>query len=435
MGTADITPTARLLILLATNDRVVDGKPVNGAFAAVARAHNCSRSAVSRLWTKHGPYVLAMRPLNPDALLARLLHKRSTCGAKGRAMLSVQTIVAAASPEAKQTFQSLSAATNIPASSLHRYYHKGWLKTASSSLKPALTKEHMASRVEFCLTKINETYEPNSTVLSFASFENVVHLDEKIFRITRDRRKYILAPWETAPQPRTRNKRFVGQLMFLAAVAKPRHDPNRNRFFDGKVGIWPFVETTYAKRASKHRPRGSPILSEVPVTKKSYLDMLTNKVIPALVAKWPRNIKNITLQHDNAPAHSPAGLFWAGHGLVVTIECQPAQSPDLNVLDLGYFSAIQALQQRKRSKDIEELVTTVEQSFLELEPEKLENIFYTWPACMEQIMLQQGGNGYKIPHLQKSKERRTRGSLPQCYVCSLEAVTTAYLSQLEPDVR
>ena len=66
-------------------------------------------------------------------------------------------LAAAASPEEKQTYQSLSAATNIPAPSLHRYYQKGWLKTASSSLKPALTEEHMASRVEFCLNKMNET--------------------------------------------------------------------------------------------------------------------------------------------------------------------------------------------------------------------------------------------------------------------------------------
>ena len=77
-------------------------------------------------------------------------------------MLSIQTIVAAASPEEKQTYQSLSAATNIPAPSLHRYYQKGWLKTASSYLKSALTEEHMASREKFCLNKINKTYEPNS---------------------------------------------------------------------------------------------------------------------------------------------------------------------------------------------------------------------------------------------------------------------------------
>ena len=49
MGGADMTPTTHILILLATNDRVVGGKPADGTFTAVAHTHNCSRSAVSRL--------------------------------------------------------------------------------------------------------------------------------------------------------------------------------------------------------------------------------------------------------------------------------------------------------------------------------------------------------------------------------------------------
>ena len=50
------------------------------------------------------------------------------------------------------------------------------------------------------------------------------------------------ALWETVRC--TRNKRFVGQVMFLAAVAQPRHDPWRNQFFDEKLGVWAFVTTT-----------------------------------------------------------------------------------------------------------------------------------------------------------------------------------------------
>ena len=29
--------------------------------------------------------------------------------------------------------------------------------------------------------------------------------------------------------------------MFLAAVARPRYDEEGNCYFDGKLGIWPFV--------------------------------------------------------------------------------------------------------------------------------------------------------------------------------------------------
>ena len=79
---------------------------------------------------------------------------------------------------------------------------------------------------------------------------------------------------------------------------------------------------------------------------------------------------------------------------------------------------------------MQELVQTVEQSFRELKPEKLENIFYTWPACMEQVMLVEGNNSYKIPHLRKDIERRRRGLLPERYARSIEAVTTAHLARL-----
>ena len=111
--------------------------------------------------------------------------------------------------------------------------------------------------------------------------------------------------------------------------------------------------------------------------------------------------------------------------------CQPAQSPDLNVLDLGYFAAIQSLQQKKRTTTLEELVVAVQGSFVELSRETLVNVFPTWCACMEKIMLHAGDNQNKIPHTQKARFRRTGDGLPSEYTCSQEAVTITGLVQLE----
>jgi hypothetical protein len=44
--------------------------------------------------------------------------------------------------------------------------------------------------------------------------------------------------------------------MFLAAVARLRFDDQGNCTFDGKLGIWPFVEKVRAKRASANWPAG-----------------------------------------------------------------------------------------------------------------------------------------------------------------------------------
>jgi hypothetical protein len=38
--------------------------------------------------------------------------------------------------------------------------------------------------------------------------------------------------------------------MFLCALARPRFDDNGNCTFDGKIGMWPFVEKVEAQRRS-----------------------------------------------------------------------------------------------------------------------------------------------------------------------------------------
>ena len=88
---------------------------------------------------------------------------------------------------------------------------------------------------------------------------------------------------------------------------------------------------------------------------------------------------------------------------------------------------IQALQQQKRTKSLEDLVRIVEESYLELKRETLENIFYTWLAVMEQVMLHEGSNSYKMPRTNKQQIRSCMGGLPQSYTCSMEAVTIAHI--------
>ncbi|TBU07053.1 hypothetical protein CWI38_2461p0020, partial [Hamiltosporidium tvaerminnensis] len=48
----------------------------------------------------------------------------------------------------------------------------------------------------------------------------------------------------------------------------------------------------------------------------------------------------------------------------------------------------------------------VQDAFHQLEANTLDNVFTTLQACIESIMLADGGNGYKIPHLSKGKLRR-----------------------------
>jgi hypothetical protein len=49
------------------------------------------------------------------------------------------------------------------------------------------------------------------------------------------------------------------------------------------------------------------------------------------------------------------------YGFDIRLICQPANSPDFNVLDLGFFRAIQSIQYKKNAKTLKDLIPAVHQ--------------------------------------------------------------------------
>ena len=47
-------------------------------------------------------------------------------------------------------------------------------------------------------------------------------------------------------------------------------------------------------------------------------------------------------------------------GFDIRLICQPPNSPDFNILDLGFFRAIQSIQYKKNAKTVEDLVSAVQ---------------------------------------------------------------------------
>ena len=79
----------------------------------------------------------------------------------------------------------------------------------------------------------------------------------------------------------------------------------------------------------------------------------------------------VKIQQDNAKPHINPGdeeFVNAAEelGLNVKLVCYPANSPDLNVLDLGYFHEIQSLKHQESPQNIDELVSEVYVSFAQL---------------------------------------------------------------------
>nr|GEY39158.1 hypothetical protein [Tanacetum cinerariifolium] len=121
----------------------------------------------------------------------------------------------------------------------------------------------------------------------------------------RPSKRYYLVLGENEPLRTCKSKKFMTKVMFLAAVARPRFDAS--------------------------------------VNKEITRSWLIEKVLPDIRAKWPRgHTRSIYIQQDNAKPHinvnDSAFLEAASRdGFDIRLCFQPPNSPDLNVLDLGFF--------------------------------------------------------------------------------------------------
>ncbi|CAN0429117.1 unnamed protein product, partial [Discosporangium mesarthrocarpum] len=59
-------------------------------------------------------------------------------------------------------------------------------------------------------------------------------------------------------------------------------------WFDGKIGIWPIVDIVLAKRDSKNRKKGTPMMKPAKVNGERYKKFIIEEVIPAIKARMPR---------------------------------------------------------------------------------------------------------------------------------------------------
>ncbi|XP_047261288.1 uncharacterized protein LOC124894795 [Capsicum annuum] len=155
---------------------------------------------------------------------------------------------------------------------------------------------------------------------------------------------------------------------------------------------------------------------------------LIEKVLPAIRAKRPACDSNnpIFLQQDNARPHignNDLEFIEAAQqdGFDIRLRFQPSNSPYLNVLDLGFFRAIQSLQYQKAPKNVDELVEAVERSFDEMKSKQLNHVFLTLQSCMIEVMKDSGGNNYKVTHLNKNGLEREE-NLPLQLHCDIDII-------------
>ena len=132
----------------------------------------------------------------------------------------------------------------------------------------------------------------------------------------------------------------------------------------------------------------------------------------AINNEWPRKDieKTIRIQMDNATPHISeddpewiaAKSRWSFNIVLVR---QPPQSPDCNVLDLGLWTSIQALQRKEpiiiNARTEFELVRAVQKSFIKLPATTIDSCWETLTNILREIHANNGGNRFVTPRKRK----------------------------------
>ncbi|XP_057811528.1 uncharacterized protein LOC131025759 [Salvia miltiorrhiza] len=309
-----------------------NGKPRKGAMKVAVTIFNSLQRTVTRLWAaakkkkEKGEqiYLTSAKPNAPrrkrvhvdiDLIQSLELHKRST-------------------------IRRLAVGINRSKSTVWRWVNQVLIRAHTSAIKPALTTPNKLLRLQFSLEALE--FDRIMMALKFKAMNNTVHIDEKWFYITK-------------------------------AAHKTHFSDDGEVLFDGKIGIFPFIQ----------------------------------KLLPAIRAKWPRNAsKVIYIQQDNVKPHiqdtDPDFRAAAtAEGFDIRIVHQPPNSRDTNVNDLGWFRVIQSIQTESACYNVDQLIKAVGESYAQLSPHTLNKVFLSLQACMVEIMKQKGHNAYKIPHLKK----------------------------------
>jgi len=177
-------------------------------------------------------------------------------------------------------------------------------------------------------------------------------------------------PEDEVPTTYAQHKNRILKVMFLCAVAKPQMRPDGPRM-NGLIACIPFTEVVPAQRNSVNRPKGT--LEEKPVDVNSgvYRQALI-QVMRRIKERlhWKKG-EQIIVRHDGATPHNGGGneAFFAAHGQKyewnIVVDTQCAQSPDLNIYDIGVFRSLQSRSEEYRveSSTVSDLVARVQKTF------------------------------------------------------------------------
>ncbi|CAM9592210.1 unnamed protein product, partial [Sphacelaria rigidula] len=190
-----------------------------------------------------------------------------------------------------------------------------------------------------------------------------IFYDKSWFFLLRIKEKVRIFPGGRIPgSPRVQHKSHLPKIMVIVANARPH--PSHN--FDGKIGTCRICVLKTAERSSKRRKRGEEYEFDCTIDAEWYKTWYNDELLPAIKLKMPwLRSKRVIVQQDRASPHTgknnPEILNSAGmgRGWIVELVTQPAQSPDMNVNDLGFFTSLKSRVWGMNASSTDELMETI----------------------------------------------------------------------------
>ncbi|XP_021755468.1 uncharacterized protein LOC110720729 [Chenopodium quinoa] len=356
-----------------------------GTINKLSHIHGVSRWTLQRIW-KH--VKLSVR------LKQSIKISKNQKGKAGRKPIQLNVEQLMAVPLKKRgNIRSLASAMKINKSTVGRFVKKGKILRHSNAIKPTLTAVNKIQRLRWCMQQVISS--TINTIPRFGDMYNVVHIDEKWFFMTKNSQTFYLAPNEVRPYRNCKSKRYDTKVMFEVALSRAVHGPDNECLFDGELGCFPLTE-----------------------------------------ANWPIDAcGTIWVQQDNATQHLQLHDIEFRNaanteGFNIHLIAQPPNSPDLNVLDLGFFNTIQAIQHQQAPRNVDELVSAVKYAYEIFEPRKVNHVFLSLQYCMLEIMMVQGSNNYIQPHHAKERMERA-GNLPTYIEVPIQLLKESMTSLLQ----
>lgn len=218
------------MIYAALLERSVNGKLKRKTTKEVSALYSVPIRTVQRIWKRAKD--------TTNGTINDVCHRKTNnCGRK-RIEIDLSRIKDIPLSQ-RSTVRSLGQALSVNHATIHKLFKEGHIRRHSNALKPHLTDEHKIKRLQYCISMLDTSSLPHEP--KFVGMYNMVHIDEKWFFMTKKSKSYYMLPTEENPLRSCQNKNFIGKVMFLVALARPRFDDEGNEVFSGKIGVFPLV--------------------------------------------------------------------------------------------------------------------------------------------------------------------------------------------------